>query len=573
MTYKVDPRHPEQISTPPYGLALTGRVADWLQSPEGRLPVSCTVMDVQDSMEGHEGIEYGWLFTSHGLRNGAGVALNLNNLRERGHENGKGLTASGAVSFLKIFNVINEVLRRGGLFKNGAITVYLDYDNPDLPLFLTLNTKEYNWIKRAIYIDDGIWDSPYLDQILEAVDKGYVWLAKKQYDKEGNRLFSNVCLEILLKSRGSCLISNVNMGLATIKTLKDIMVNSMDYLCTLHRYTSVERTKYYLSQDEDRQVGLGFIGLSNFLAINNIKYAEFIESLEKIEDYTRGFKPARVKELEEDYVFTQNSTTSDDAALELVKGFIESAKVARKNNMERAFTVAPTASSFTRHYDLDGYSVSPEISPPIGLEIERASETFGTLEFEFNPEAEIAFDVGWDNQWKLVNIWQRLMDSTGLGHSISTNIWSTKKVDKTFLSEFMNGAVKTTYYRMAVNQYSNDKSSIVSDETLEKMASVYSIETGNLEGTDTKKLELSIDFPMDSDMLGELFGAKAEVVVVDENAYEFKGMAAVDEETGEITYYENGMIVDPNTGVEIDPSCGCPIDPVERESCSSCDGS
>ena len=474
MKYKVDSRHPQEIANVPEGLALTGRVADWLSSPDGRLPVSCTVMDVQDSMEGLEGIEYGWLFTSHGLRNGAGVALNLNNLRAKGDENGKGLTASGAVSFLKIFNVINEVLRRGGLFKNGAITAYLDYDNADILDFLTLNTREYAWIKRAIYVDDGIFDSPHLDKIIEAVDKGYVWLAKKQYDSEGNRLFSNVCLEILLKSRGSCLISNINMGLARINTLVGMMKNGMEYLCTLHKYTSVERTNYYLSQEEDRQVGLGFIGLSNFLAINGIKYSKFVEALEGIENLT-GFEADAISQMYDDASYAGFDTTTL-AALVLAKGFVEAAKVARKHNMERAFTVAPTASSFTRHFDLDGYSVSPEISPPIGLEIERASETFGVDEFEFNPDAEIAFEVGWDTQWKLVNVWQRLMDSTGLAHSISTNIWSTKKVDEGFLQEFMNSDIKTTYYRMAVNQYSNDKSSIVDDATLEKMASVYAEE-------------------------------------------------------------------------------------------------
>jgi len=49
----------------PHGLALTGRVRDW---GEGRLPVSCTVFHVEDSMEGDNGIEASWIFTSHALR-------------------------------------------------------------------------------------------------------------------------------------------------------------------------------------------------------------------------------------------------------------------------------------------------------------------------------------------------------------------------------------------------------------------------------------------------------------------------------------------------------------------------
>ena len=68
-------------------IARTGRVQDWLDNSESRLPVSCTVFNVEDSMEGEDGIEASWRFVSHGLRNGAGVAIHLSSLRERNAEN------------------------------------------------------------------------------------------------------------------------------------------------------------------------------------------------------------------------------------------------------------------------------------------------------------------------------------------------------------------------------------------------------------------------------------------------------------------------------------------------------
>ena len=74
-------------------ISRTGRVQSWIDDPDGRLPVSCTVFKVEDSMEGENGIEASWRFVSHALRHGAGVAVHLSELRERGHENGKGLTA------------------------------------------------------------------------------------------------------------------------------------------------------------------------------------------------------------------------------------------------------------------------------------------------------------------------------------------------------------------------------------------------------------------------------------------------------------------------------------------------
>ena len=52
-------------------IARTGRVQNWMDNPEGRLPVSCTVFVVQDSMEGEDGIEKSWRFVSHALRYGA----------------------------------------------------------------------------------------------------------------------------------------------------------------------------------------------------------------------------------------------------------------------------------------------------------------------------------------------------------------------------------------------------------------------------------------------------------------------------------------------------------------------
>ena len=45
-------------------ISRTGRVQSWIDDPDGRLPVSCTVFVVDDSMEGPEGIEASWRFAS-----------------------------------------------------------------------------------------------------------------------------------------------------------------------------------------------------------------------------------------------------------------------------------------------------------------------------------------------------------------------------------------------------------------------------------------------------------------------------------------------------------------------------
>jgi hypothetical protein len=79
-------------------IARTGRVQDWLDSPEGRLAVSCTTFVVEDSMEGPDGIEASWRFVSHGLRNCAGVSVHLSKLRGTGEIGLFRITGEGAVA-------------------------------------------------------------------------------------------------------------------------------------------------------------------------------------------------------------------------------------------------------------------------------------------------------------------------------------------------------------------------------------------------------------------------------------------------------------------------------------------
>ena len=101
----------------PNKIARTGRVQQWMDNPTNRLPVSCTIFNVQDSMEGSDGIEASWRFVSHALRYGAGVAVHLSDIRPAGTETNKGpdtLVASGPVSFGKFYSTLNEILRRGG---------------------------------------------------------------------------------------------------------------------------------------------------------------------------------------------------------------------------------------------------------------------------------------------------------------------------------------------------------------------------------------------------------------------------------------------------------------------------
>ncbi len=430
----------EKLAQSSSKIARTGRVQNWKDDPEGRLPVSCTVFVVEDSMEGENGIEASWRFVSHGLRNGAGVAVHLSKLRAKGDENGKGLVASGPVSFGKIYSTLNEILRRGGKYKNGAVVLHLDYDHPDAIDFINASRTELPWVKRCVNVDDNFLENSsqeLIDALLSGIAKGDIWLNKKRYDENGQRIYANVCLEVYLPHRGTCLLEHVNLGMCSIEDLQSVFVEGMEELCSLHARTGVGDTGEYLPSDIDKQVGLGMLGLANFLAIHDVSYKELGNAIEAFFD-----KPSEWASIED--------TDIGRIVQNMHDGIHRAAHVAREHGMVRAFAIAPTASCSYRHQDIRGYTTTPEIAPPIGRYVDRDSGTFGVESFDYGP-VETAEEVGWDNYMKVANGIVRLYQSTHLLHGYSFNSWSDVVVyDEKFLRDWLESRQTSLYYSLQI---------------------------------------------------------------------------------------------------------------------------
>ena len=424
------------MSTTAQKIARTGRVQNWINNPESRLPVSCTVFVVEDSMEGPEGIEASWRFVSHALRNGAGVAVHLSKLRPRGDENGKDLTASGPVSFARIYSALNETLRRGGVYKNGAVVCNLDYTHPDAIEFITASRSDLAWVKRCLNVDSNFLDyaSPELiEATLDGIKKGDIWLNKIRKDANGNRIYGNVCLEVYLPSRGTCLLQHINLGACDFQDLMPAFTEGMSSLVALHAKTGVGDTGEYLAPETDRQVGLGILGLANFLCQNGVTYKEFGDALTKFHTHCPEHTPA--------YLLVS----------ELAKAIEIAAQIARSSNMDRAFAIAPTASCSYNNVDLRGYTTTPELAPPISRHIDRDSGTFGVQSYDYPPDVEIASEVGWKDYKRVADGLVRLYRDTLLFHGYSYNSWSdVVTYDKAFLRDWMASPQTSLYYALQV---------------------------------------------------------------------------------------------------------------------------
>lgn len=417
-------------------IARTGRVQSWIDDPNSRLPVSCTTFVVNDSMEGVDGIEASWRFVSHALRYGAGVAVHLSKLRPRGEENGKGLVSSGPVSFAKIYSSLNEILRRGGVYKNGAVVIHLDLNHPDILEFIEADRSELPWVKRCVNINHHWWNEcpdHVRESLLLGIKRGDIWLNKTKVDRNGKRIYGNVCLEVYLPSRGTCLLQHVNLGACEIGDLQQAFISGMAELCALHEKTGVGDSGEYLTPEKDRQVGLGVLGLANLLRRYRVSYAEFGEALGKINDG-----------------LTATNTPAGVLAGEIALAIDSAAMIARANNMERAFCIAPTASCSYRYTDLDGFTTCPEIAPPIARHVDRDSGTFGVQSFDYG-DVEIASEVGWDAYKKVADEIVRAMDKTGLLHGYSYNSWSDVVIyDEQFIEDWLDSPQTSLYYALQV---------------------------------------------------------------------------------------------------------------------------
>ena len=424
-------------------IARTGRVQSWIDDPTSRLPVSCTVFTVEDSITGDNGIEASWKFVSHALRYGAGCAVHLSKLRPKGTENDKGLVASGPVSFAKIYSTLNEILRRGGVYKNGAVVCHIDLSHPDALEFIKTPRSELPWVKRCINIKPEWWEAcTFKEELLYGIKSGDIWLNKVKYDNEGNRIRGNVCLEVYLPSRGTCLLQHINFGACEFDDIPRAFTEGMSELCQLHGRTGVSDSGEYLPSETDRQVGLGILGLANLLRRYGVTYAQFGEAL-------RCLNSGEVVR-----------TPAYELAVQMKLGINLAARVARSHKMARAFAIAPTASCSYRSKDLDGFTSTPEIAPPISRTVDRDSGTFGVQTYEYG-DVEIASEVGWDNYKRVADGIMTLLDRTGLLHGYSFNSWSdVVTYDNAFIEEWLESPQTSLYYSLQVMGDTQDKSDV-----------------------------------------------------------------------------------------------------------------
>jgi hypothetical protein len=223
----------------------------------------------------------------------------------------------------------------------------------------------------------------------------------------------------------------------------------MEELCELHGKTGVGKTGEYLPSETDRQVGLGMLGLANLLHRYSVTYEQFGRALEQ-------FNSGQVK-----------ATVAYTLVETLNEGIREAALVAQRNHMARAFAIAPTASCSYRSQDLDGFTCTPEIAPPIATQVDRDSGTFGVQTYDYG-DVEIASQVGFEAYKRVADGIMTMLSKTNMLHGYSFNWWSDMvHMDEAFIEEWLESPQTSLYYSLQVMGDVQDKSNAYAalDET------------------------------------------------------------------------------------------------------------
>jgi intein/homing endonuclease len=274
---------------------------------------------------------------------------------------------------------------------------------------------------------------------------------------EANGIIVSNCLEVFLESRGTCLLLHENLGACTIADIAPGMVQGMKELLELHPRTGVGESGEYLKPAEDRQVGLGLLGLANLLAQEGVTYRQLADALEEFLGDNEK-KPV-----------SRYSATAMAIVRALSQGITQSAALARAAGMERAFCIAPTATCSYKSRDLRGYACAPEIAPPVARHVDRDSGTFGVETVAYPPDIEIAKEVGYDTFRRVADGIVRLFEETGLFHGYSLNSWSDEVTyDRDFIENWAQSPQTSLYYSLQVAPDTQAKDSVAvasSDES------------------------------------------------------------------------------------------------------------
>jgi len=294
---------------------------------------ACFVMDIEDSIDG---IMETLKQTAIVFKSGGGMGYNFSKLRPEGDFVSTTCgTASGPLTFMKLFDTMTEVIKQGGI-RRGANMGILNSDHPDIEQFV--KAKEGNQALRnfniSVLIKPEFWDAyennkPYdlknprtgetirtvdarrlFDMIVyqawESAEPGVIFYDRvNEYnpflEHLGPIVSTNPCGEVLLYPYESCNLGSINVWAfahededGTVSFDWDGLKEAV-HVGTRFLDNVIDVNKFPISQIEEmtlntRKIGLGIMGIGDLLyelrmSYNSKEARQFMERLMEFVNY------------------------------------------------------------------------------------------------------------------------------------------------------------------------------------------------------------------------------------------------------------------------------------------------
>lgn len=473
---------------------------------------SCNTWIVEDTVGGiFEAVTWAGKIS----QNQGAPTLILSNLRPAGASISTGGTSSGPCSFAKLFDIVAKTMLRPGK-KNGVTVLFLDADHPDLEEWISYKFKAT--LERAY---TGVLFRPYkqyppelIDRIAKAYDTYQVGFLCKTTIQGGQELFPNVCTEIRQTHKGQCILGALDLssmaGLTTVEFIDEFRSAAVTMAKQLW-INGVNADQHPDLYTYEKQVGLGFVGMANFLGLSGVTYQDAVDWLE-----TELLEELQYSELTSVELMERlaGKVNPEDKAgnfwLKFIGGVIAGSEVVG-DDLDRLWTSQPTAHTSLRlgkdrvsqskkyllnagpgerdrvreHIIDKGFgsqirdltdeqadtvvidlglpttiahiknACAAELQPPYAVRLPgkqgssaiQQSQLKGSVELTYDYRIQTRDEVPYEVYYRFCCLIQLIFDFTGKAHTLSHCTWAEEVTGK-FVRTWLDGPLGSLYYRL-----------------------------------------------------------------------------------------------------------------------------
>lgn len=288
--------------------------------------LNCFVLPINDNIESIGQCMKDALIT---WSSGGGIGINFSNLRPVGTSiQGKGGSSSGLLSFMKAIDAIGATIESGGQRRAATIAI-VDIRHPEIEDFIDAKLKngELQYFNISVAVNDEFllavergddWELRFgnriyktvkarelwnriLKNIIECAEPGIINMSKMVRANSfyyAPILGTNPCGELPLPAYGSCNLGSIVLpkfisgpgGRTSWEDMENTIRLAVRFLDNVIDFTSFPVPEMKIVAEESRRIGLGVMGLADYLFAKEIRYGseESFDEIEKLFKFIRN---------------------------------------------------------------------------------------------------------------------------------------------------------------------------------------------------------------------------------------------------------------------------------------------